>query len=141
MRSWGSSISSAVVIHGPQALNVSCALGISRLRRVRPRAETSKNGTYPKTWRRQSPALAAAANPLERYTEMTFEALLPHAQIFYAHRPYAGAYLPFQALAVATGLGANGVRVVRVCTQSEPNRRLLGSVSVRKVADGDEPRR
>ena len=60
----------------------------------------------PFTRARQSPPLAAAADPLERYTEMTFEALLPHAQIFYAHRPYAGAYLPFQALAVATGLGA-----------------------------------
>lgn len=54
----------------------------------------------------RDPALAAEANPLERYTERTIEAAYPDARIYYAHRRYDGAFLPFQRLAVATGLGA-----------------------------------
>ena len=58
----------------------------------------------------RDPALAAEAHPLERYTERTIEAAIgaahPEARIYYAHRRYDGAFLPFQRLAVATGLGA-----------------------------------
>jgi len=54
----------------------------------------------------REPALATDPDPLERYTERTLAAALPGAPIFYSHRPYAGTFLPFQALAVATGLGA-----------------------------------
>ena len=54
----------------------------------------------------RDPALAGEPNPLERYTERTIDAAFPGARIFYAHRRYAGAFVPFQRLAVATGLGA-----------------------------------
>ena len=54
----------------------------------------------------RDPALAADANPLERYTEQTIGAALPTARVWYAHRQYDGAYLPFQPLAIASGLGA-----------------------------------
>ena len=52
------------------------------------------------------PALAAARDPLERYTERAVDAAFPGARIYYGHRPYGGAFLPLQRLAVATGLGA-----------------------------------
>lgn len=55
---------------------------------------------------RADAALAADANKLERYTEQTIDAAFPAATIYYSHRKYAGAFLPFQRLAVATGLGA-----------------------------------
>src|SRR5215468_6649115 len=46
-------------------------------------------------------------NPLDDYTARTIEAALPPgARCFYAHRRYAGAFLPFQRLAVAVGLGS-----------------------------------
>jgi methylmalonic aciduria homocystinuria type C protein len=51
-------------------------------------------------------ALAADVNKLERYTEQTIAAAFPAAPIYYSHRTYDGAFLPFQRLAVATGLGA-----------------------------------
>jgi len=54
----------------------------------------------------RDPALAAEADPLDRYTERTLEAAFPGASIYYGHREYAGAFLPFTRLAVATGLGA-----------------------------------
>lgn len=54
----------------------------------------------------REPALAADAHPLERYTERSIEAAFAGARVYYAHRRYAGAFLPFQRLAVATGLGA-----------------------------------
>ena len=50
--------------------------------------------------------LAADPDPLERYTERTIDAAAPGAVVYYSHRRYAGAFLPFQRLAVATGLGA-----------------------------------
>jgi hypothetical protein len=50
----------------------------------------------------REPALAAQADPLERYTEAT----ITGDRVYYAHRQYDGAYLPFQRVAVATGLGA-----------------------------------
>lgn len=52
------------------------------------------------------PALAAEAHPLQRHTERAIEAAFPSAPAYYAHRRYADAFLPFQRLAVATGLGA-----------------------------------
>jgi len=56
----------------------------------------------------QDPALAAATDPIDRYTETHVErereALLGTA--FYAHREYGGAYLPFQRIADAAGLAA-----------------------------------
>src|SRR4051812_21868236 len=43
-------------------------------------------------------------HPLDRYTERVIGS---HAdRVFYTHRQYAGAFLPFQRIAVATGLGA-----------------------------------
>lgn len=55
---------------------------------------------------RRDPALAAERDPLERYTEQHIAAAFPAARIYYAHRRYDGAFLPFQRLAVAAGLGA-----------------------------------
>ena len=51
-------------------------------------------------------ALAGEADPLERYTERAIGAAFPDARVYYAHRKYDGAFLPFQHIAVATGLGA-----------------------------------
>jgi len=50
--------------------------------------------------------LAADPHPLQRYTEETIDAAFPGARIYYSLRRYRGAFLPFQRLAVATGLGA-----------------------------------
>lgn len=54
----------------------------------------------------RDPALAAERDPLDRYTERAIDAAFPGARIYYAHRPYDGAFIPLQHLAVATGLGA-----------------------------------
>lgn len=58
----------------------------------------------------RDPALAAGSDPLDRYTERTLETAFakasPGTPIFYGHREYAGAFLPFTRLAVATGLGS-----------------------------------
>lgn len=51
-------------------------------------------------------ALAASADPLERYTEAHVARAYPGAPTWFAHRRYDGAFLPFQRIAVATGLGA-----------------------------------
>lgn len=59
--------------------------------------------------RATDPALDRAPHPIERYTVETIDwiaASLPDARVFYTHREYDGAFLPFQRLAVATGLGA-----------------------------------
>jgi methylmalonic aciduria homocystinuria type C protein len=57
-----------------------------------------------------TPELAAERDPLERYTERTIDAAFVTspggARVLYGHRRYAGAFLPLQRLAVATGLGA-----------------------------------
>lgn len=50
--------------------------------------------------------LAAAPDPLDRYTERCLAAAFPDARIYYGHRRYAGAFVPLQHLAVAAGLGA-----------------------------------
>src|SRR5258705_9628911 len=54
------------------------------------------------------PALLASGerDPLERYTEHAIEGAFPGARVLYGHRRYAGAFVPLQRLAVATGLGA-----------------------------------
>ena len=58
-------------------------------------------------WR---PFVAAAdrtrAHPLQHYTETIVERALPGRRIYYAHRTYDGAYVPFQRLAAAAGLAA-----------------------------------
>lgn len=51
-------------------------------------------------------ALAGLADPLDAYTERAVTAAFPGARVHFAHRTYADHYLPFQRLAVATGLGA-----------------------------------
>ena len=51
------------------------------------------------------PELAAAANPIEHYTETTIARAFPGQRAWFSHRRYDGAFLPFQRLAVATGLG------------------------------------
>ena len=59
--------------------------------------------------RRADPELAAAADPLDRYTELAIAGALAgtDARAWFAHRRYgeAGAFLPMQRLAVAAGLG------------------------------------
>ena len=55
---------------------------------------------------RADPALAADPNKLDRYTERTLAGAFPDARIYYSFRRYDGAFLPFQKLAVALGLGA-----------------------------------
>lgn len=48
------------------------------------------------------PTLAADPDPLDRYAE---RALARFPRVYFAHRAYDGAYLPFQRLAAAAGLG------------------------------------
>ena len=56
------------------------------------------------------PFVAAAdrtrEHPLQHYTEAVVERALPDRRIYYAHRRYDGAFVPFQRLAVAAGLAA-----------------------------------
>ena len=54
--------------------------------------------------RAADPELAASSDPLDRYVEQTF-AKLEGVRCVFAHREYDGAFLPFQRLAVAAGLG------------------------------------
>ena len=59
--------------------------------------------------RRDDPALAAEADPLDRYTERVVEraaGTITGACWWVGHRRYQGGYLPLQRLAVAVGLGA-----------------------------------
>jgi cyanocobalamin reductase (cyanide-eliminating) / alkylcobalamin dealkylase len=56
--------------------------------------------------RRADPALLAAPDPLDTYTERELARAFPGAEIWFAHRQYDGAYLPFQRFAVTAGLGA-----------------------------------
>ena len=57
-------------------------------------------------WPKFEAARRAEADPLDRYTERTLEAAFAGRPVFYAHRKYGGAFIPFQHLAVATGFGA-----------------------------------
>lgn len=54
----------------------------------------------------RDPELAAAPDPLDRYTERCIGAAFPGARIYYGHRRYEGGFVPLQRIAVATGLGA-----------------------------------
>jgi methylmalonic aciduria homocystinuria type C protein len=54
--------------------------------------------------RRSDAALSASRHPLEDYVEQTC-AQIEDARCFYPHRQYDGAFLPFQRLAVAAGIG------------------------------------
>jgi methylmalonic aciduria homocystinuria type C protein len=45
-------------------------------------------------------------HPLQHYTETIVDRELPGRRIYYVHRMYDGAYVPFQRLAVAVGLAA-----------------------------------
>jgi methylmalonic aciduria homocystinuria type C protein len=49
--------------------------------------------------------LASATDPLDHYVERALAAAFPGAPAWFSHRRYDGAFLPFQKLAVATGLG------------------------------------
>jgi cyanocobalamin reductase (cyanide-eliminating) / alkylcobalamin dealkylase len=49
--------------------------------------------------------LAASHDPLDRYTELAIERAFPGAPVWFSHRRYDGAFVPFQKIAVATGLG------------------------------------
>lgn len=52
--------------------------------------------------------LGDGPDPLQRYTEEVIDrvaAELPDARVLYAHRRYDGEFVPFQRLAVASGLG------------------------------------
>ena len=94
---------------------------------------------------RADPELAASPHPLDRYTERVIDRLaprLPGAQWWFAHRPYEAEFLPFQRLAVATGLGTLApsqlvihpiygpwfaLRAVIVCRGDAPTTRIVSS--------------
>jgi methylmalonic aciduria homocystinuria type C protein len=57
-------------------------------------------------WPRFVAARPAGPDPLERYTEAAIAQAFPGARVYFAHRRYDGAFLPFQRLAIATGLAA-----------------------------------
>jgi methylmalonic aciduria homocystinuria type C protein len=54
--------------------------------------------------RAADPDLAASADPLQLYVERTC-ARIAGARCLYSHRRYDGAFLPFQRIAVAAGVG------------------------------------
>lgn len=51
-------------------------------------------------------AARPGAHPVDDHVERTIERVFPGARIYYSHRTYGEGFLPFQKLAVATGLGA-----------------------------------
>jgi len=57
-------------------------------------------------WRVFEAARRDEPDPLEHYVERVIGAAFAGAHIFYAHSKYNGAFIPFQRIAVATGLGA-----------------------------------
>jgi len=52
------------------------------------------------------PELSASHDPLDLYTERTLARAFPGARMWFAHRQYDGAFLPFQRIAVVAGLAA-----------------------------------
>ncbi|MFT3697184.1 MAG: hypothetical protein QM831_28840 [Kofleriaceae bacterium] len=58
--------------------------------------------------RRADPALLASPDPLDAYTERVISLAYPDARVYFAHRTYDGAFLPFTRIAIAAGLGALG---------------------------------
>lgn len=85
------------------------------------------------------PALAAQADPLDRYTERVLDraAAAAGGRALYGHRTYGGAYLPLQRLAVATGLGALGPGQLVVHPTLGPWFALRGVL----LLDGEPPAR
>jgi methylmalonic aciduria homocystinuria type C protein len=51
-------------------------------------------------------ALADSTDPIEHYTEATIGRAYPGERVWFSHRRYGGAFLPFQRIAVLTRLGA-----------------------------------
>ena len=56
--------------------------------------------------RRADPELRASRDPIELYVERAIATAFPGAPAMFAHRRYDGQFLPFQRIAVASGLGA-----------------------------------
>lgn len=57
-------------------------------------------------WPRFEAARRDEPDALDRYTERTLEAAVTDARVFFAHRMYDGAFIPFQQLAVVSGFAA-----------------------------------
>jgi methylmalonic aciduria homocystinuria type C protein len=55
--------------------------------------------------RRTDPELAAAPDPLDRYTERTLARVFAGDRVWLAHARYDGAWIPIQRIAAAAGLG------------------------------------
>ena len=100
-------------MHSFDAERVLAAVGLARL--VDPaRAVGMLVGNTRVFWqpflaaRAADPVLAAAADPIQRYTEdiVGGEAARLGGTIFYPQRRYDDAYIPFQRIAVAAGLAA-----------------------------------
>jgi methylmalonic aciduria homocystinuria type C protein len=100
------------------------------------------------------PALAADPDPIERYTETTIARTFPGIRAWFSHRRYDGAFLPFQRLAVLSGLGALSPTQLVIHPEYGPwfalravvvidGRDLLPAVSAaegrRGLIDGDPP--
>jgi methylmalonic aciduria homocystinuria type C protein len=83
------------------------------------------------------PELANESDPLERYTERTITAAFGGARIYYAHRKYAGKFIPFQRIAVTTGMGALAPSRLVVHPQFGPWFALRAVV----IVDGTPPMR
>jgi methylmalonic aciduria homocystinuria type C protein len=60
---------------------------------------------WPKLLAARAADPALADDPVDTYTEQTIARVAPGARAYFAHRRYAGAFVPFQRLAVAAGLG------------------------------------
>lgn len=56
--------------------------------------------------RNADPELRASHDPLDLYTERTLARAFPGARVWFAHRQYDAAFLPFQRIAVVAGLAA-----------------------------------
>jgi len=96
--------------------------------------------------RQADPALAAHGDPLELYTEQTIDrvaATIAGSRVLYAHRRHGAAFLPFQRLAVAAGVGTSSpthlvihpvygpwfaLRAVILCNASTPLRANVSTV-------------
>jgi hypothetical protein len=81
-------------------------------------------------------ALAADPDPLDRYTERAIgAALAAPATVFFGHLRYAGAFLPLQHLAAATGLGALAANHLVIHPTFGPWFALRAAI----LLDGDPP--
>lgn len=101
------------IVHHFDAERVLVAVGLSRLHDpARPVGVLVGNTRA--LWepllaaRTADPALAASADPIQRYTEAVVggEASRRGGTVYYVHARYDGAYIPFQRIAVAAGLAA-----------------------------------